>query len=288
DAGRDDGERERQLHRSRLAPRERRERAREVRACAGFVRLPHSLRAVDPLAPEELLEDLAPLAPKDDLRHPVVFGTHVALVLVEALRLRAEDREVHVDEHARVRTCGRRLMPRRHDQRCDSLPHRRVEPGAVSNRARPLRTAPLVVMPPRVVHRIVKPQRELDLRGPLRLTANRVEHLEALLEMPLRVVAPMLLGVPPDDIVKEVLRGRGADCPPRRAPPFIQRHNAAEGTTVGGLARAGWTLRASAGALRARDGAQGAYRDVLAASPAEALNGRPARTRARRYNRSRL
>jgi hypothetical protein len=65
---------------------------------------------------------------------------------------------------------------------------------------RPVRAAPLVVASARVVDRVVKPERELDVRGMLRQVGDLVEPGEALLEVLQRVIAAVRLAVARDQL----------------------------------------------------------------------------------------
>jgi hypothetical protein len=112
---------------------------------------------------EELPEDGGPSLPERGLGDPTVLQTNLTLVLVEAGRRGAEDREVGIDEGLGVRTDRLDRVTREHDQLVDApggVPPRAERQRGIAGQDRAER---FVVAARRVVDRVVEPEGDLDL-----------------------------------------------------------------------------------------------------------------------------
>ena len=171
------------------------DRALQIGAGSGLEKRLEVRRAVDRGSRQESGQDLLPPAAERGLVDPGVLGPDLRFVLREALRGRAEDREVDIDQQGRIRRFGTRGMPRRHHQVVH--PERGIgcDAGGEQFVAGPGGASGLVVVATDVVDGIVEPERQLDLAGRLRQVANRLEMSEAFSEMLQRVIAALRLAV---------------------------------------------------------------------------------------------
>jgi len=156
--------------------------------------------------------------PEPLLGHPRILPSHLRLVLDEARRRSAQDRQVGIQEH---RVVGRALggrMPGREDE----LRHARDLPAGCA-RARERALGPggalfLGVGRSRVIDGVVEPEGELHLGGAYGEMARGVQVLEALREMPERVVGAVRLALAQADLLVEPSRRRETEAAPGCLP----------------------------------------------------------------------
>lgn len=93
------------------------------------------------------------------------------------------------------------MVPRRHDEGVHAIGARCGNAGRNRARARPVGAALFVVLPPRLVDRVVEPEREGDLGRISGEMPDLVEMREAIVQMPRGVVMPVRLAIARDDVV---------------------------------------------------------------------------------------
>ncbi|MCY1243049.1 hypothetical protein D9M72_560520 [compost metagenome] len=149
---------------------------------------------------------------------------HLALVLVEARALGAEDRQVDVDQQLGVAALGHGVVAGGHDERVDAFGRRIARAGRLQRLPRPVGAARFVVMRMHVVDRIVEPQRQRDFAGAFGERLFPVEPREAFAQVLHRVVVALRLAVAALQFEPQCVVGRGhAQRVPGGGPVRVQR-----------------------------------------------------------------
>ena len=157
---------------------------------------------VDARALEETCEHAASPSSIDVDGHERVLLTNASLELVIDEWIGPEDAQVDIDDE-RVIGIHRSMVVCRLDVLGDTVQSRRGYAHGAEQVKRESRAGLLVVGPTGMVHGIVKPQRELDLCGPLGRACHPVEPGQTSIHMLERVVVPMRLAVPSCEIREE-------------------------------------------------------------------------------------
>ena len=190
---------------SRRAFYPRRASARDVGSCLGLAAREENAGAKQPRALQELLQQRFAFGPKQKIRDVAVLPADLPFVFVEAAGGRPENPEIDIDQNPGI-TAGRHgVVPRRHDQAVHPLcggAHLACGALCEEARARPIRASRLIVVSRDVVDGVVKPERELDLRGELGKRAELAEMLQAFGEMLQRVIFAMRLAVAHDQFAE--------------------------------------------------------------------------------------
>jgi hypothetical protein len=178
-------------------------------ARARFQRVAQRVGRVQRAARKEPRQHVASGVAERGLVDPGAFASHVALAAGEPRRRGAQDRPVDVDQQPRLGCLGRRVVAGGQDQRVHARGGRLQRAGAAQLVAGPVGAALLVVGAVRVVHRVVEPQRHLDLARMLGQRAVALEQDQAVRQVRARVVGAFGLTVRRQQLVPQrVARGR--------------------------------------------------------------------------------
>jgi hypothetical protein len=113
----------------------------------------------------------------------------------------AEDCQVDVDQHGRVRIRAGGMVPGCQDQGSDLVDGRLRHAGALQAECGPRGTAFFVVVEIHVINGVVEPERQFDGRG-VAMRAHSVERGEAFFQMLQRMVVAMRFPVAPFHFVE--------------------------------------------------------------------------------------
>ncbi len=177
--------------------------------------------AVDAGPVEERLQDSAPLVPEQKFRHEGVLLADLALVFREPGLGGPQDREVDVDEKPLIGRVWKYAVSGGQYELLNPSDRLFRYPGRKQCRSGPFCALFLIVVPPELVDGVVKPQPHFDLGGMHCQPTHRFEAVDALGKMPQRMVLPMGLRVPGDEIRKRIgAFGLSADALPSSLPGF--------------------------------------------------------------------
>ena len=169
--------------------------------------------AEDRVAPTKPIEYRTSLEIKHEPGHPVVFLADARFVFVEALRCGTQNRKINVGKDRFVRALRVCVVTSDQHEGMHSVTHLPRERRGLGAGACPLGAEFFIVVSSHIVNCIVKPQCQLDFRGPHSEMLNLIQMAQAFFEMPKRVVLAMRLAVLGNDAAKQSLVGmRGAQC----------------------------------------------------------------------------